>query len=56
MKNQILTVIIMVTLISCNGPAKKKIVYPATKKGDVIDTYFGTKVPDPYRWLEYDKS
>ena len=56
MKNKILTVIIMATLISCNAPEKNKIVYPVTKKGDVIDTYFGTKVPDPYRWLEDDKS
>nr|WP_211229699.1 prolyl oligopeptidase family serine peptidase [Olivibacter sitiensis] len=28
--------------------------YPATKKGDLKDTYFGTEVPDPYRWLEND--
>jgi prolyl oligopeptidase len=56
MKNQILTIIIMATIISCNGPVKKKIVYPVTKKGDVVDTYFGTKVLDPYRWLEDDKS
>jgi prolyl oligopeptidase len=26
--------------------------YPKAQKGDVIDDYFGTKVPDPYRWLE----
>ncbi len=28
------------------------IVYPETKKGDVADDLHGTKVPDPYRWLE----
>jgi len=58
MKNQILTTIVMAILISisCNGPEKKKIEYPVTKKGDVIDSYFGTQVPDPYRWLEDDKS
>ncbi len=26
--------------------------YPETKRGDVVDTYHGTAVPDPYRWLE----
>jgi len=26
--------------------------YPVTKKVDQVDTYFGTKVSDPYRWLE----
>src|SRR5437879_3994125 len=33
-----------------------KLTYPATKRGDVVDNYFGTKVPDPYRWLEDDNS
>ncbi|MFN5418893.1 MAG: S9 family peptidase, partial [Sphingomonadales bacterium] len=30
--------------------------YPSTKKGAVQDTYFGTTIADPYRWLEDDNS
>lgn len=32
------------------------IKYPATPKGETVDVYFDTKVSDPYRWLEDDKS
>ncbi|WP_432277236.1 prolyl oligopeptidase family serine peptidase [Glaciecola petra] len=35
---------------------KSTLVYPETQKGDVVDTYFGTDVADPYRWLEDDRS
>lgn len=30
--------------------------YPDSKKETVYDSYFGTKVADPYRWLEDDTS
>lgn len=30
--------------------------YPETRKGTTVDTYFGTEVKDPYRWLEDDRS
>lgn len=28
--------------------------YPTTERGPVIETFFGEKVADPYRWLEAD--
>ena len=36
--------------------AQSGIEYPTTKKVDQIDDYHGTKVSDPYRWLEDDNS
>ncbi len=35
-----------------NATAKKKYTYPEAMKQDVVDDYWGTKVADPYRWLE----
>jgi prolyl oligopeptidase len=34
----------------------KTLPYPQTKKVDTVNTYFGTEVPDPYRWLENDQA
>ena len=36
--------------------ATAQLKYPPTRKTDTVDTYFGTKVSDPYRWLEDDRS
>ena len=35
---------------------KTTMQYPETRQGEVTDTYFGTRVADPYRWLEDDRS
>lgn len=45
-------------LASCSSDnvSKNKIAYPQTRTVDTVDTYFGVKVPDPYRWLEDDNS
>ena len=34
----------------------QRLPYPETKHTEHIDTYFGTKIADPYRWLEDDNS
>jgi prolyl oligopeptidase len=38
------------------GDGVGRLAYPETKKVDVVDTYFGTTVADPYRWLEDDNA
>ncbi len=42
-------------MISCRQE-KPRLAYPAAHKEQVIDTYFGVEVFDPYRWLEDDRS
>lgn len=57
MRKKIFALIVVTTFIflsSCQQQAQ--IQYPVTKKGDVVDDYFGTKVADPYRWLEDEKA
>jgi prolyl oligopeptidase len=46
------------SLLACQNRMNKKeltlLPYPETHKDSITDTYFGTAVPDPYRWLEND--
>ena len=34
--------------------AEPSLTYPQTRRVDQVDDYHGTKVADPYRWLEVD--
>jgi prolyl oligopeptidase len=43
-------------LIAGCGASTAHLSYPQTRKTDQSDTYFGTRVRDPYRWLENDTS
>ncbi|THD69232.1 S9 family peptidase [Robertkochia marina] len=48
----------LLALASCKQESNTDMAlnYPETKKVDTLNTYFGTEVKDPYRWLEDDMS
>jgi len=62
MRKKLLVVLLLI--LTANIPACRKKtaedqaapVYPVTKRVEQVDDYFGTKVEDPYRWLEDDTS
>ena len=60
MKNiNYITVIAILIFTSCAKEIKQNVIevkYPETKKNIVVDTIFGTRVIDNYRWLEDDRS
>ncbi|WP_448103678.1 prolyl oligopeptidase family serine peptidase [Pedobacter panaciterrae] len=59
-KNSLIALVIMFPIFAQaqknNTLQKMAITYPETKKENIKDTYFGTVVEDPYRWLEDDRA
>lgn len=46
----------MVAALATATAMQAQLTYPKTEKKPVTDTYFGTNVEDPYRWLEDDNA
>ena len=52
--NRLIVFPLLTIILSCQNTNNLK--YPTTEKRVVIDSYFGTDIQDPYRWLEDDLS
>lgn len=60
MKKLVSSIFIAAIIVSCNKTEsvnnQETLTYPETRKDTVVDTYFGEKINDFYRWLEDDRS
>src|SRR5436190_1891748 len=55
MNAQPLTTAAFLMCVACGSSLmaqSSSVSYPPARRGDVADDYFGTKVADPYRWME----
>ena len=50
------TLLLMMASIATTLASAQSIQYPKAAKDGTVDEYFGTRVADPYRWLENDTS
>ncbi|HXV87112.1 MAG TPA: prolyl oligopeptidase family serine peptidase, partial [Gemmatimonadales bacterium] len=52
MHRRLLPALVAALLLIQTGAEAQRLPYPATRRTDTADEFNGTRVPDPYRWLE----
>jgi len=48
--------VVVLSVLSCvlaaSAAQSQSLSYPPAPKAEIVDEYFGTRVADPYRWME----
>ncbi len=52
----VIALAIFISTMMSDTHAASLLIYPRTETTNTVDDYFGTKVADPYRWLEDDNA